>query len=87
MIYIVLVRKYFFSHRKATWTSAINTGTSTNGPMTAAKAAPLLIPKTAMATAIASSKLLLAAVKESDAVTGYDAPAFFDAKKEIAEVQ
>ena len=31
--------------------------------MTAANAAPELIPKTATATAIASSKLLLAAVK------------------------
>ncbi len=37
------------------------TGTSTNGPMTAAKASPELIPKAAMATAMASSKLLLAA--------------------------
>jgi hypothetical protein len=36
--------------------------------MTAAKAAPELIPKTATATAIANSKLLLAAVKESVAV-------------------
>lgn len=38
------------------------TGTSTSGPITAAKAAPELMPNTAMATAIASSKLLLAAV-------------------------
>jgi len=36
--------------------------------MTAAKAAPEWIPKTATATAIANSKLLLAAVKESVAV-------------------
>lgn len=43
----------------------IRTGTSTNGPITAAKASPEFIPNTAMATAIASSKLLLAAVKES----------------------
>ena len=41
------------------------TGTSINGPITAAKASPELIPKTAIATAIANSKLLLAAVKES----------------------
>ena len=45
-------------------------GTSTKGPMTAAKAAPELMPKTATATAMANSKLLLAAVKESVAVLG-----------------
>jgi hypothetical protein len=44
-------------------TRLISTGTSTNGPMTAAKAAPCLMPKTATATAMASSKLLPAAVK------------------------
>ena len=38
----------------------MSTGTSTKGPMTAANASPELIPKTAMATAIASSKLSLA---------------------------
>jgi hypothetical protein len=48
---------------KATFTSPIKTRTSTNGPITAAKAAPELMPKTAMATAMVSSKLLLAAVK------------------------
>lgn len=52
----------------ATLTNAIMTGTSTRGPMTAANAAPELIPKTATATAIASSKLLLAAVNDSVAV-------------------
>ena len=41
------------------------TGTSTSGPITAANAAPELIPKTATATAMASSKLLLAAVNAS----------------------
>jgi hypothetical protein len=41
----------------------VRDGTSTSGPMTAAKAAPELMPKTATATAMASSKLLLAAVK------------------------
>ena len=65
-----MVLKYFFSQRRATWTRAISTGTSTSGPMTAANAAPLLIPNTETATAIASSKLLLAAVKEREAVTG-----------------
>jgi len=41
----------------------MSTGTSTIGPMTAAKATPEPMPKTATDTAIASSKLLLAAVK------------------------
>jgi hypothetical protein len=49
----------------ATSTKPIITGTSIRGPITAAKAAPLLIPKVATATAIANSKLLDAAVKES----------------------
>lgn len=57
--------KYFFCSHKATFTRAISTGTSTNGPITAANASPEFIPKTAMATAIASSKLLLAAVKDN----------------------
>jgi hypothetical protein len=47
-------------------TKQINTGTSTNGPITAAKAAPELIPKAAITTAIASSKLLLAAVNDKE---------------------
>ena len=38
------------------------TGTSIKGPITAAKATPLWMPKTAIATAMANSKLLLAAV-------------------------
>ncbi len=40
------------------------TGTSKSGPITAAKASPELIPKMVMATAIANSKLLLAAVND-----------------------
>ena len=52
----------------ATLTRPIITGTSTSGPMTAANAAPESMPNTATATAIASSKLLLAAVKASVAV-------------------
>jgi hypothetical protein len=39
------------------------TGTSINGPTVAARACPLLAPYTATTTAIANSKLLLAAVK------------------------
>ena len=42
--------------------------------MTAAKAAPELIPNTATATAIANSKLLLAAVKERVAVLAVVGP-------------
>ncbi len=60
--------KYLFFNQRETCTKPINTGTSTSGPMTAANAAPELIPKTAIATAIASSKLLLAAVNDSVAV-------------------
>src|ERR1039458_1002652 len=54
--------------KSATLTSAIMTGTSTSGPMTAANAAPELMPKTETATAIASSKLFEAAVNERVAV-------------------
>jgi hypothetical protein len=56
-----------WSHNE-TCTSRIRAGTSTSGPITAANAAPDFSVKTATATAIASSKLLLAAVKESVAV-------------------
>jgi hypothetical protein len=55
--------KYFLLNQRATFTRLIRTGTSINGPITAAKAWPELIPKTATATAIASSKLFDAAVK------------------------
>jgi hypothetical protein len=51
--------------QSATFTRPMSTGTSTSGPMTAANAAPLWMPKLAMATAMASSKLLEAAVNES----------------------
>ena len=47
-----------------TYTSATSTGTSTNGPTVLASACPLSVPYTATTTAIASSKLLLAAVKD-----------------------
>ena len=58
------VPKYFLCKASATWTNPIITGTSISGPMTAANAAPEWMPKTATATAMASSKLLLAAVKD-----------------------
>ena len=53
---------------KARFTRAIITGTSTSGPITAANAAPELMPNTDTATAMASSKLFEAAVNESVAV-------------------
>jgi predicted RNA-binding Zn-ribbon protein involved in translation (DUF1610 family) len=56
--------------QKATLTSEISTGTSTSGPMTVANATGDARPKVAMATAITSSKLLLAAVKAAEAVRG-----------------
>ena len=62
--------KYLFFILSATLTKAIITGTSTSGPITAVKASPELIPNTPTATAIASSKLLLPAVKERDVATG-----------------
>jgi hypothetical protein len=53
---------------RATFTNPIKAGTSNSGPMTAANAAPELMPKTETATAMASSKLLLAAVNDKVAV-------------------
>jgi hypothetical protein len=51
---------------KENFTNKINTGTSTNGPITAANATPEFIPKTPIATAIPNSKLLPAAVNAKD---------------------
>ena len=62
--------KYLFLAQRDTSTRPIITGTSMSGPITAAKAAPLSIPKVATATAIASSKLFEAAVNESVAHCG-----------------
>ena len=55
--------KYLPLIQIATFTRPIRTGTSTRGPITAANATPESIPKTATATAMASSKLFDAAVK------------------------
>lgn len=63
---IILIPDRIFFEPKATLTKAINAGTSTNGPITPANAWPLLILNTPMATAMASSKLLPAAVKAID---------------------
>jgi hypothetical protein len=49
--------KYLVLNLKATFTSAISTGTSTNGPITAAKASPELMPNSATAKAMSSLKL------------------------------
>src|ERR1035441_8124133 len=51
--------------QSATLTKEMSTGTSTSGPITAAKAAPWWMPNVAIATAMASSKLLDDAVKDS----------------------
>ena len=60
----------------ATNTNPNNTGTSTRGPTVAANACSLSCPNTATATAIASSKLLLAAVKLCVAANLYPNPSF-----------
>src|SRR3546814_10286329 len=57
-------------NQKATPTSRMRTGTSTSGPITAAKATADARPKAAMAAAIASSKLLPAAGKATAVVRG-----------------
>ena len=64
IIYVVQI-KYFFRNQNATFTNKIKTGTSTNGPITPAKAWPLLIPKTPIETAMANSKLFPEAVKDN----------------------
>src|SRR5579864_562446 len=56
-------------NQSETYTKPISTGTSTSGPTTAANACPDAMPKTLIATAMANSKLLLAAVKEMVAVS------------------
>src|SRR3546814_6878276 len=60
-------------NQKATLTNRISTGTSTSGPMTAANATGDARPKAAIATAIASSKLLPAPVNATDVLLGYSA--------------
>ena len=58
-----------FLQPKATFTKIIKAGTSTKGPITPAKACPLLIPNTPIETAMANSKLLPAAVKDNATVS------------------
>jgi hypothetical protein len=57
-----MVVKYLRLNQKDTFTSPIITGISTSRPITPAKASLELIPKIAMATAMANSKLLLTAL-------------------------
>ena len=65
----IIYLKYFFFNQNATFTKIINAGTSTKGPITPAKACPLLIPNTPIETAMANSKLLPAAVKDNATVS------------------
>jgi hypothetical protein len=58
------LKTFFFLSHSETVTKAINTGTSTSGPITVVKATGEANPKVAIATASANSKLLPAAVKE-----------------------
>lgn len=53
-----------------TFTRLIKTDTSTNGPITATNTSLELIPNTAIATAMANSKLLLAALNDKVAYLG-----------------
>lgn len=53
---------------RATWTRPISTGASMSGPTTPDRAWPQVTPKAAMATAMAGSKVLAAAVNASVAV-------------------
>ena len=84
--FVVRIQNHFFLNRKATLTRAIMTGTSTNGPITAAKASPELIPKMAIATAMANSKLLLAAVNDRVVDCAYVAPTFLLIKNEPTNI-
>ena len=63
---VVLIIVFFFNHKLAL-TNKIKTGTSTRGPITPTKACWELIPNTAIATAMANSKLFPVAVKAIDA--------------------
>jgi hypothetical protein len=70
IFYPFIPLKNFLLNLNATFTRLISTGTSMRGPITVANATPEWIPNTATATAMASSKLLLAAVNESVVVMG-----------------
>lgn len=60
--FIIHSENNFLFNHSDTLTKPIKTGTSTSGPTTVANATGELIPKTAIATAMASSKLLPDAV-------------------------
>lgn len=57
-----------------------------SGPMTPTMACVLFSPKTEIATAMANSKLLPAAVKDIAAFLEYVAPSFFDSMKLIKKI-
>ena len=63
-----------FLHHLMTYTKATKTGTSIKGPTVAANASWLPAPYTATTTAIASSKLLLAAVNDCVQLILYPKP-------------
>ena len=65
----------------------IKAGTSTKGPITPAKACPEFKPKTAMATAIANSKLLPVAVKEMETFILYSAPIALHKKNPMKNIK
>ena len=62
------------AYRRTYLTNKINTGTSINGPITAAKASPELMPNTEIATAIANSKLFPVAVNAIEVDLSYGTP-------------
>lgn len=67
------------THRRR-YTNPKSTGTSIRGPTVAASAWSLLGPNVVIATAMASSKLLLAAVKLCVVERGYPKPACRDTR-------
>ena len=78
--------KYFCRNQKETRTNKISAGTSTKGPITPANACPEFSPKTAIATAIANSKLFPAAVNATAVVLSYSAPDAFVTKNPIINI-
>jgi hypothetical protein len=75
-----------FNHSD-TYTSATSTGTSIRGPITPAKACWEVTPQMLMHTAIASSKLLPAAVKARAQVRGIEAALGADSKRDAPHQQ
>src|SRR3954470_6783695 len=74
-----------FLNANATYTRINNTGTSIKGPIVAARASSDFTPKTATATAMASSKLLLPAVNDCVTTYSYEKPPAHLVKKKVAK--